>query len=110
MNLPAPQSKELQQRNRRSAARIVSAVLLFHSLALYGGYRVLDSALHPDPSAAAPAERNRLSKAPPSVTPSPPLKATQPDWPAWVAAAQSHDTAAPWRVDAQGRVVLEAGR
>lgn len=110
MNLPVPQPQALQQRNRRSAARIVTAVLLFHSLALYGGYRVLDRALHPDPSVAAPAERNLLSKAPPPVSPSPPLMATQPDWPAWVSAAQSHDTAAPWRVDTQGRVVLEAGR
>lgn len=90
-------------RNRRSGWRMAGAVLVFHGLALFMGYRVLDRAVHP----AAP--HGPVAAAAPAAPARPPeggARASQAEWPAWLAATRHHDTAAPWGVDAQGHVLL----
>jgi hypothetical protein len=94
----------LEGHNRRTATRIVTAVLVFHSLALGAGYWVLDRAVHPARAAVAAdlrasAPRNAAVPFAPEATPS-----SRPDLPAWLLQAQHADTAAPWRVDGQGHV------
>lgn len=100
-------AEALAQRNRVTARRIVGAVLVFHSLALFSGYLVLDRALHPDRTAAdRVAQRSLPSGTQPAPAPVRVDTSTAPssDGLAWVTAAQSRDTAAPWRVDAHGHV------
>lgn len=102
-------AEALALRNRVTARRIVGAVLVFHSLALFSGYLVLDRALHPDRSAANPvAQRSWPSETPPAPVRVDTSSAPPSDGLAWVTAAQSRDTAAPWRVDAHGHVHFES--
>lgn len=103
---PAP----LDERNRRTAVRIVGAVMVFHGLLLALAMMVLGHALHP-PEHPMP----RQASAPPSAVPwaavaaLPSPRATQGDaLPDWVRQAQRQDTAAPWQVDAQGHVQWRA--
>ncbi len=109
MNTGEPRA--LAQRNRTTARRIIGAVLAFHSMALFGGYLVLDRALHPDLPAS---DRAALGPLPTATRPAPaPARvnttaATPTEAPAWLTAARSQDTAAPWRVDAQGHVHWDA--
>lgn len=100
----------LSARNRRSAARLLAAVLLFHGLALGAGAWVLRQATHADTvplHATGPLQLTApggVQKAPPRADVAPP------DLPRWVLQARHHDTAAPWAVDAQGHVLLPADR
>lgn len=111
MSMNTIEANALARRNRVTARRIVGAVLVFHSLALFSGYLVLDRALHPDrPAADRVAQRSLPSATPPAPVPVRVDSSTAPpsDGLAWVTAAQSRDTAAPWRVDAHGHVHFES--
>lgn len=100
----------LSARNRRSAARLLAAVLLFHGLALGAGAWVLRQATHADTVPVHATVPLRLP-APGGVQKAPPrADVSPPDLPRWVLQARHHDTAAPWAVDAQGHVLLPADR
>lgn len=110
MNTRPLHKTDASARNRRSATRLLAAVLLFHGLALGAGAWVLRQATHADTvpvHATAPVQRSvpgGVQKAPPRADVAPP------DLPRWVLQARHHDTAAPWAVDAQGHVLLPADR
>jgi|GEM_PF-6427888 hypothetical protein len=99
----------LDVRNRRTATRIVGAVLVFHSLALGAGVWVLRAATQADSAmarAAMPPVRTPAASvvaAPSDLAGAVQLRAELPDW---VLKAGASDAAAPWRVDARGHVVL----
>lgn len=99
---PAP----LDERNRRTAGRIVGAVMVFHGLLLVLAMLVLNHAMqppvHPMPRQVS-APSSALPWAAAAAQPSP--RAEQGGaLPDWVRQAQRQDTAAPWQVDAQGHV------
>lgn len=106
-------SQHLRVRNRRTATRLVTAVLLFHSLALASGVWLLrqasgERAEHPRVTTlAAAGGRERVAETP--GAPRDEVREERPSaLPDWVLQSSRFDTPAPWRTDGSGHVVLLA--
>lgn len=107
-------SQDLQVRNRRTATRLVTGVLLFHTLALASGVWLLRQAsgVSADEGPQAMTAALTGGREGLAATPDAPRASVREEpssgLPEWVLQAQRSDTPAPWRTDVSGHVVLSA--
>ena len=91
----------------RTANRWVGAVLVFHGLAFFCGYLVLERAMHPvEPTPVFARHASKLSE---NFAPTAAAHVVNPSsqaLPGWLVQSQRSDADAPWSVDAQGHVRL----
>lgn len=112
-------TQDRQVRNRRTATRLVTGVLLFHTLALASGVWLLRQAsgARSDEGLRAMAVavsggRGGVAATPDAIRDAPreAIREAQPPsaLPDWVLQANRTDTPAPWRTDDSGYVLLSA--
>lgn len=106
--------QDLRVRNRRTATRLVTGVLLFHTLALASGVWLLRQAsgVRTDEGPQAMTVALTGGREGFAATPDVPREAIREQplsgLPEWVLQANRSDTPAPWRTDDSGHVVLSA--